>query len=582
MSSGAIVPDLASFREQATTRTVIPVHRRLLADGETPVGLYRKLAGERPGTFLLESAEHGRVWGRYSFIGVHSPAMLTERDGGAVWVGTPPVGVPTSGDPLVALRETVEALRTPASGGLGLPPLTGGLVGFIGYDAVRRLERLPDKAVDDLHLPELAMLLATDLAVLDHEDGSVTLIANAVNWDGSACGVDAAYHSACSRIEQMTADLAAPSVGAPCVHDGDAEVAFVSGMTREGYLDAVASAVEEIHAGEAFQIVVSQRFSRPTTASALDIYRILRLSNPSPYLYLLRIPGPDGLTDSRGESVGGFDIVGSSPEALVKVRAGRAMLHPIAGSRPRGQTPEIDAELAAELLADPKERAEHLMLVDLGRNDLGRVCAPGSVEVSDFMSVERYSHIMHIVSTVVGTLAPGRTAFDVLAACFPAGTLSGAPKPRAMEIIEELEPTRRGLYGGVVGYLDFAGELDTAIAIRTALLRDGVAHVQAGAGIVADSDPATEDTECRNKAAAVLRAIAVAETLRPIDAVESVAMTPRPIDAVESVAMTPRPIDAVESVAMTPRPIDAVESVAMTPRPIDAVESVAMTPRPIA
>ncbi|MGQ0623572.1 MAG: anthranilate synthase component I [Sporichthyaceae bacterium] len=530
MSSGRIVPDLESFREQAKTRTVIPVHRRLLADGETPVGLYRKLAGERPGTFLLESAEHGRVWGRYSFIGVRAPAMLTESGGEAVWVGTPPVGVPTGGDPLRALRETVEALRTPAAEGLGLPPLTGGLVGFIGYDAVRRLERLPSKALDDLALPELAMLLATDLAVLDHEDGSVTLIANAVNWDGSDHGVDAAYHSACERIARMTADLSAPGVGAPCVYEGDAELTFDSGMTREGYLAAVASAVEEIHAGEAFQIVVSQRFSRPTSASALDIYRVLRLSNPSPYLYLVRIPGLQAPTDSDGATQSGFDIIGSSPEALVKVHAGRAMLHPIAGSRPRGQTPEQDAELAAELLADPKERAEHLMLVDLGRNDLGRVCAAGSVEVADFMSVERYSHIMHIVSTVVGALAPGHTAFDALAACFPAGTLSGAPKPRAMEIIEELEPTRRGLYGGVVGYLDFAGDLDTAIAIRTALLRDGVAHVQAGAGIVADSDPQTEDTECRNKAAAVLRAIAIAETLRPIDDVESVAMSLRPID----------------------------------------------------
>ncbi len=269
------------------------------------------------------------------------------------------------------------------------------------------------------------------------------------------------------------------------------------------------SAREEIYAGEAFQIVVSQRFAMPTTAAALDIYRVLRLSNPSPYLYLLRFPGPDGA------ATGGFDVVGSSPEALVKVSDGRALLHPIAGTRPRGADPESDTALAAELLADPKERAEHLMLVDLGRNDLGRVCAPGTVEVVDFMSVERYSHVMHIVSTVVGKLAADRTAFDALTSCFPAGTLSGAPKPRAMEIIEELEPTRRGLYGGVVGYLDFAGELDTAIAIRTALLRDGMAYVQAGAGIVADSDPATEDQECRNKAAAVLRAIAVAETLRP-------------------------------------------------------------------
>ncbi|MGQ0846324.1 MAG: anthranilate synthase component I [Sporichthyaceae bacterium] len=501
-------PGLDTFRDLARTRKVIPVTRRLLADAETPVGLYRKLAGERPGTFLLESAEHGRVWGRYSFVGVNSPAMLTERDGAAAWVGQPPVGVPTDGDPLAALRGTVEALRTEAAE--GLPPLTGGLVGFIGYDAVRRLERLPEKAVDDLHLPELAMLLATDLAVLDHEDGSVTLIANAVNWDGSDAGVDAAYESALERLAAMTADLAKPHGGSPALLEADVEPEYTSGTPREEYLASVERAVEEIYAGEAFQIVVSQRFAMQTSASALDVYRVLRLTNPSPYLYLLRFPGPDGSLE------GGFDVVGSSPEALVKVHGGRAMLHPIAGTRPRGKDPESDSALAADLLADPKERAEHLMLVDLGRNDLGRVCAPGTVEVVDFMSIERYSHVMHIVSTVVGRLAPDLTAFDALTACFPAGTLSGAPKPRAMEIIEELEPTRRGLYGGVVGYLDFAGELDTAIAIRTALLRDGTAYVQAGAGIVADSDPATEDAECRHKASAVLRAIAVASTLRSV------------------------------------------------------------------
>jgi anthranilate synthase component I len=502
MRTGAITPSLAAFRELARDRRVIPVHRRLLADGETPVGLYRKLAGERPGTFLLESAEHGRVWSRYSFIGVRSAATLTERDGSAYWLGRPPVGVPVDGDPLKALRGTVEALRTPhPDPALGLPPLTGGMVGFIGYDAVRRLERLPELARDDLRLPELAVMLATDLAVLDHDDGNVVLIANAVNWDGTDEGVDRAYHVSVSRLETMTADLARPAAPSAATLDGAAEPSYTSATAREDYLAAVERAKEEIRAGEAFQIVVSQRFEMPTRASALDIYRVLRLANPSPYMYLLRFDD--------------FDVVGSSPEALVKVKDGRAMMHPIAGTRPRGATPEEDTALATDLLGDPKERAEHLMLVDLGRNDLGRVCAPGSVEVLDFMSVERYSHVMHIVSTVVGRLADGQTAFDVLAACFPAGTLTGAPKPRAMEIIEELEPTRRGLYGGVVGYLDFAGDLDTAIAIRTALLRGGVAYVQAGAGIVADSQPAAEDQECRNKAAAVLRAIAAAETLRP-------------------------------------------------------------------
>jgi len=490
--------DLETFRRLAKDRRVIPVCRRLIADGETPVGVYRKLAAGRTGTFLLESAEHGRVWSRYSFVGVRSHATLTARDGQAHWLGDPPAGVPVDGDPLAALRATVEALHTPRMA--GLPPLTGGLVGVIGYDAVRRLERLPDDTIDDLHVPELAMLLATDLAVLDHADGSVLLIANAINYDDTDERVDWAWADAVERLDRMTADLAAAAPSTVAVADPSAEPVFERGTTSADYRSAVERAKAEIRRGEAFQVVVSQRFAVATEADPLDVYRMLRATNPSPYMYLLRFDG--------------FDVVGSSPEALVKVADGRAMMHPIAGTRWRGATPEEDAELAAELLADPKERAEHLMLVDLGRNDLGRVCAAGSVEVVDFMSVERYSHVMHIVSTVVGEVAAGRTAYDVLASCFPAGTLSGAPKPRAMEIIEELESTRRGVYGGCVGYLDFAGDADTAIAIRTAYLRDGTAYVQAGAGIVADSDPAAEDAECLNKAMAVLRAVATAGTLR--------------------------------------------------------------------
>jgi anthranilate synthase component 1 len=357
------------------------------------------------------------------------------------------------------------------------------------------------------------MLFADDLAVLDHKDGSVLLIANAVNRDDRPTGVDAAYADAVARLDAMTADLAKPTEGGAATLTPVAAVDAVSPFGGAPYRAAVEAVKEKIRAGEAFQVVPSQRFEVDCPASALDVYRVLRTTNPSPYMYLFRFgaAGPDGRP---------FDVVGSSPEALVKVEDGEAMVHPIAGTRPRGATPEHDAELAAELLADPKERAEHLMLVDLGRNDLGRVCAPGSVEVVDFMTIERYSHVMHIVSTVTGKVAPDRTAFDVLTACFPAGTLSGAPKPRAMQIIEELEPTRRGLYGGCVGYFDFAGDSDTAIAIRTALLRDGRAYVQAGAGVVADSDPESEDTECRNKAAAVLRAIASAATLRPAGATE--------------------------------------------------------------
>jgi anthranilate synthase component 1 len=512
MTSGSVTPDLDTFRKLAVDRRVIPVTRRLLADGDTPVGVYRKLAGERPNTFLLESAEQGRHWSRYSFVGVRSSAQLTvDARGDARWLGTPPVGVPTSGDPLQVLRATIEALRGPRDlhAGGELPPFTGGMVGYLGYDIVRRLERLPEIAPDDLRLPELTMLFTDDIAVLDHTDGSVLLIANAVNRDDRPTGVDAAWEDAVARLDRMTADLGRPTEAGAAVLTPVTAVDAVSPFGGAPYRAAVEAVKEKIRAGEAFQVVPSQRFEVDCPASALDVYRVLRTTNPSPYMYLFRF-------GASGPDTEPFDVVGSSPEALVKVEDGEAMVHPIAGTRPRGATPERDAELAAELLADPKERAEHLMLVDLGRNDLGRVCAPGSVEVVDFMTIERYSHVMHIVSTVTGRVAADRTAFDVLTACFPAGTLSGAPKPRAMQIIEELEPTRRGLYGGCVGYFDFAGDSDTAIAIRTALIRDGKAYVQAGAGVVADSDPASEDAECRNKAAAVLRAIAAAATLRPV------------------------------------------------------------------
>ena len=500
-------PDLAAFRDLAATRRVIPVVRRFLADGETPVGLYRRLAQERPGTFLLESAEHGRS-SRYSFVGVRSAAVLTSMAGQVKWLGKAPVGVPLDGDPLEALRATLALLHTERFP--GLPPLTGGMVGMLSYDAVRRFERLPDLNPDELGVPELAFMFATDLAVFDHSDGSVLLIANAVNYDDTAERVDQAWTDAVERLDRMVADLAVPIPSTVATYDQDAAVRIESRTSQADYEAAVVRAKDEIAAGEAFQIVVSQRFSTATSASALDIYRVLRQSNPSPYMYLLRIPSEDDLHQV------GFDIVGSSPEALVTLNSGRAVVHPIAGTRPRGATPEIDASLADELLTDEKERAEHLMLVDLGRNDLGRVCEPGSVEVVDFMQVERYSHVMHLVSTVVGRLKPGLSAYDLVRATFPAGTLSGAPKPRAMELIEELEPARRGLYAGAVGYFDFAGDLDTAIAIRTALLRDGVAYVQAGAGIVADSVPATEHLESQNKAAAVFRAIALAESLRPL------------------------------------------------------------------
>ncbi len=505
-----ITPDRDTFRARARDSRVIPVVRRVLADGVTPVGVYRALAHNRPGTFLLESAEQG-VWSRYSFVGVASAAMLSaDAVGNARWIGRVPAGLPTQGRAVDVLRDTVAALATPAHP--DLPPFTSGMVGYLAYDVVRRWERIPDDNPDELGLPELGMLLATDIAVLDHSDGSVVLIANAINFDDSPERADEAWHDAVARLDRMTTDLGRVEPGPALTVDRDAHPHIRQRTHRADYLAHVETAQEHIRAGDAFQIVLSQRFETDCPADALDVYRVLRASNPSPYMYLVRLPEPDA-TGFAGPV--GWDIVGSSPEALVTVAAGRATMHPIAGTRPRGADAEADAQLADDLLADEKERAEHLMLVDLGRNDLGRVCAPGSVEVVDFMSVERYSHVMHIVSTVMGDLAADRTAQDAIAATFPAGTLSGAPKVRAMQIIDDLEPVRRGLYGGVVGYLDFAGGADTAIAIRTAVIRHNVAYVQAGAGLVADSDPAREDQECRDKAAAVLKAVAVAATMRP-------------------------------------------------------------------
>ncbi|MEY4348093.1 MAG: hypothetical protein RIS43_512, partial [Actinomycetota bacterium] len=472
-----------------------------------------KLAGERAGTFLLESAEHGRSWSRYSFVGVNSRALLTSVVGETAWVGNVPVGVPTSGSPLDTLRDTLAALHTEPLE--GLPPLTSGMVGLIAYDAVRRWERLPELTEDELGIPEIAMLLATDIAVLDHWDGTVWLIANAINYDATDDRVDEAYADAVNRLDAMTEALKAAAPSTASTWDVTAQPTFAPRTSKADYLANVERCKEYVRAGDAFQIVLSQRFDAPVQASALDVYRVLRVQNPSPYMYFFRFPEVTASGSDMPSKVA-FDVVGSSPEALVQLRGGRAMVHPIAGTRPRGANVEQDQALAEDLLADLKERAEHLMLVDLGRNDLGRVCASGTVEVTEFMAIERYSHVMHIVSTVEGNLAADKSAYELLAATFPAGTLSGAPKPRAMEIIEELEPVRRGVYGGCVGYMDFAGDMDTAIAIRTAVIKDGMAHVQAGAGIVADSNPESEHQECVNKATSALRAVAVANTIKEI------------------------------------------------------------------
>ena len=490
------------FRALAAEHRVVTVTRKVLADSETPLSAYRKLAAGRPGTFLLESAENGRSWSRWSFIGAGAPSALTVRDGQATWLGATPDGAPTGGDPLEALRATMDLLSTGPLA--GMPPLSGGMVGFFAYDFVRRLERLPELAIDDLHLPDMLLLLATDIAAVDHHEGTITLIANAVNFNGSDDHVDSAYDDVLARLDVMTTALGQPLSSTVATFTRPEPHPRAQRTERE-YGAVVERLVKEIEAGEAFQVVPSQRFELDTAADPIDVYRMLRVTNPSPYMYLLQIPNEFGET--------AFSIVGSSPEALVTVQDGRATTHPIAGTRWRGASEEDDQLLEKELLSDEKERAEHLMLVDLGRNDLGRVCVPGTVRVEDYSHIERYSHVMHLVSTVNGMLADGRTALDAVTACFPAGTLSGAPKVRAMELIEEVEITRRGLYGGVVGYLDFAGNADFAIAIRTALMRDGTAYVQAGGGVVADSNGPYEYTEAANKAKAVLAAIVAAETL---------------------------------------------------------------------
>jgi anthranilate synthase component I len=498
---GTTTPSREEFA--ALDQAVVPVTRRLLADGETAVGIYRKLAAGRTGTVLLESAEQGKQWSRYSFVGVRSAGVLTERDGAAQWLGEDIPGLTDDlpADPLAAVRAMARALRSPRTE--GLPRLTGGLVGYLGYDVVRRLERLPVSSVDDLGMPELALMLITDLAVLDHHDGTVLLIANAFRGAGDP---GSAWEDAVARLDAMAADLTKATPPGVAVLETAEAPPVQSNMPPGVFEDGVERVREHIRAGDAFQVVLSQRFELPTEVDALDLYRVLRATNPSPYMYLLRFAGRETP----------FDVVGSSPEALVTVTGSSAVVHPPAGTRPRGATPEEDVRLGEELLGDPKERAEHVMLVDLARNDLGRVCVPGSVEVPDFMRIEHYSHVMHLVSTVAGQVQPGRDALDVFDATFPAGTVSGAPKPRAMEIIETLEPTRRALYAGTVGYLDASGDMDMAIAIRTAVLHQGRAYVQAGAGVVADSDAATEEAETRHKARAVLSAIATAEGLREL------------------------------------------------------------------
>jgi anthranilate synthase component 1 len=498
-----VVPSREDFRALAQQGNLIPVYREVLADGDTPVSAYAKL-GRRDHSFLLESVVGGEKWAAYSFIGVEPRAVVRWSLGGKVEVTWRDVegGGPdrraewATADPAAALGEILADFRAVAVP--GLPRFWGGAVGWIGYDCVRAFEDLPARKPDDQGLPDLCLVLTDTVVIFDNLRQTVKLVAAA--FVPRPDKADDAYDAALARIDAVATRLARGEARLrPLAPPGDDEPVARPRSTfgKVEFLAAVRKAKEYIHAGDAFQVVLSQRFEIDRgDVDPFDVYRALRVVNPSPYMFHLDFP------DAR--------VTGASPECLVRLDHGQIEVRPLAGTRPRGATPEEDAQLAAELLADPKERAEHVMLIDLGRNDVGRVATTGTVEVSEVMGIERYSHVMHIVSNVRGQLAPGKTAVDVLRATFPAGTLTGAPKIRAMEIIDELEPHRRGIYGGVVGYVSYTGNLDLAIAIRTLVARGDKIFVQAGAGLVYDSDAQREHEETVNKARAVLRAVQLA------------------------------------------------------------------------
>jgi anthranilate synthase component 1 len=491
-------PDLDRARELAREANVIPVRYRFIDDLETPVSAFLKLRGDGP-AFLLESAEQGRL-GRWSFLGFRPRAILRWSDGKlSEWgsdaasesgSGSDPDRVTEAPDPYAAVADYLGRFRIAEPD--GLPPFAGGAVGFFGYDLVRTVEPLGEPNPDVIGLPDMALMISDVLVAFDHQRHEVTLIANAFVEDG---GIEDAYARAVETIGELRERLREP-VQAVEAAPSTGDVTFESNMTREQFEDTVSRIIEYVYAGDAFQVVPSQRFTARTPVEAFSIYRGLRTVNPSPYMYFL--------------DFGDFEIAGASPEPLVKVSGRRVETRPIAGTYPRGTDEEDDRRQAERLLHDPKERAEHVMLVDLGRNDLGRVCEYGSVNVDELMVVETYSHVLHIVSQVSGRLRDGVSAMDVLRSVLPAGTLSGAPKVRAMQIIDELEPHKRGSYGGAIGYLSYTGDLDTAIHIRTVVVKDGLVHVQAGGGTVADAQPAYEYNESVNKAKAVFRAVELA------------------------------------------------------------------------
>ncbi|MEL6981023.1 MAG: anthranilate synthase component I [Actinomycetota bacterium] len=492
------------FRTLARTYRAVPVHRELLADLVTPLSAYLRCVGDEPG-FCLESVENGERWSRFSFVGRRPHASLVARGRTVTITGSlPDDDLPLDQGILAPLELLLERYRTPRLP--DLPPLTAGMVGYLGYDVVREVEHLPDPPPDDAGYPDAVLDVIGDMAVFDHWRQRVTLLSVALLGPNPTDDeIDRAYDDAVSRLDQLARDGASPldePLLAPPDTSGDAELdpsQFATSLSSEMYQRAVEVAKEYIRAGDIFQVVLAKRFDVDLDAEPLDVYRALRQLNPSPYMYFLRRPE--------------LTLVGCSPEPLVQVQEGRVISRPIAGTRRRGRTEEHDRLMAAELAEDPKEQAEHVMLVDLARNDLGRVVEYGSLTIDEMMVLERYSHVMHLTSQVSGQLAEGRSIIDVLRATMPAGTVSGAPKVRAMEIIDELEPTKRGPYAGVVGYLDFSGNLDTAIAIRTMFCGPDRASVQAGAGVVADSVPELEDYECWNKAKALLAAIEPARAM---------------------------------------------------------------------
>lgn len=491
----AITPTRDEFIALAREFTVVPVWTQILGDLETPVAAFIKLVGEGSG-FLLESVEHGERWSRYSFVGRNPRGTLTSRNGVISISGDVPASVPLDKGMLAAMEELLRIYRAPVMP--DLPPLQGGLMGHLGYDIVREVEHLPNVPHDDRDLPDATISIIGSLAAFDHWRQRVFLLESVLVAGLNEEEAGRAYDQAVERVHAAVIDMSRPleytAVEPPIA--GEALPVAQSSMPNGQFQRAVEVAKEYIRAGDIFQVVLSQRFDLQLEADPFDVYRVLRQVNPSPYMYFVRQPD--------------LTIVGGSPEPMVKLVNGRVISRPIAGTRKRGETDEHDRRMEAELRENPKEIAEHVMLIDLARNDVGRVSNFGSVKMDELMTLERYSHVMHLTSQVSGDLRQGLGPIDVLRATFPAGTLSGAPKVRAMEIIDELEPVKRGPYGGVVGYVDFAGNLDTAIAIRTMFVGPKFASLQAGAGVVADSDAADEDLECHNKARGLLATIPAA------------------------------------------------------------------------